>query len=327
MSNLFQSRFQGLVSDVVNKIAEYLVMEHPETLYGPMKYAMSSGGKRLRPLLVLTACEAVGGKTSDALNAAAALELVHNFTLVHDDIMDDDDIRRGRETVHKKWDENVAILSGDALLVVAYQALAESGTDRLGKVLNVFSQGILKVCEGQTLDKEFESRDQVSLEEYFEMIDKKTAELFAVSCAIGGMMGNGSEEQVRSLDRFGRKLGRAFQIQDDLLDVLSDQDVLGKDIGSDLEENKKTFLVTHALQHAGENDKQALITILQKGEINARDVENVITIFKSSGTLDAAKQEIDACIRDAGTALESLPDSEARAMLYSLLEMIEKRNS
>ncbi len=322
-----QSRFDQLKTRVVEHLQTFLDKKEPVLLYEPITYTMSAGGKRLRPVMTCIACEAVGGTVDDALDAAVALEFLHNFTLIHDDIMDDDDMRRGRETVHKKWDENVAILSGDALLVIAYQAISQCAPEKLPVVIDYFSNGILKVCEGQTYDKEFETRESVTLNEYFDMIDKKTAELFAVSCAIGATLGNGSDEQVAALRLYGMKLGRAFQIQDDLLDVTADQDVLGKDIGSDIEENKKTFLVSHALEHAVHKDKEKLKLLLQKGKITSQDVSDVIDVFEHAGTIQAARNIISECIKDARTALQSFNESDAKNQLLLLLEMIEKRNS
>ena len=327
MTHTFEQKLSELKKVVVNRMDEILNKTEPVTLWEPMRYAISSGGKRLRPVLLLLVNEAVGGSVENALDAAVALEMVHNFTLVHDDIMDNDDLRRGRETVHKKWDANVAILSGDALLVLAYSALHRNPSDKLPEVLNDFSSGILRVCEGQTLDKEFEARDSVTLEEYFDMIDKKTAELFSVACHVGSILGGGSTEQVNAMKIYGKKVGRAFQIQDDLLDVISDEAVLGKDIGSDIEENKKTFLVVHALENADEEQKKKLYTILNKNNITADDVRNVIDIFGQTNTLTAARNIVDECLDDAKKALLSIPDNSAKHYLSELLDTIAKRNS
>ncbi len=327
MSHTFEQKISELKKVVENRIYEIVNKTEPLTLYEPMRYAISSGGKRLRPVLLLLVNEAVGGGLENALDAAVALELVHNFTLVHDDIMDNDDLRRGRATVHKKWDTNVAILSGDALLVLAYSALHRNPSPILPEVLNDFSNGILKVCEGQTLDKEFETRGSVTLEEYYEMIDKKTAELFSVACHVGSILGGGTDEQINAMKIYGKKVGRAFQIQDDLLDVISEETILGKDIGSDIEENKKTFLVVHALENAGEDQKQKLNVILNKKRITADDVKNVIDIFRQTNTITAARNLIENCLNDAKKALLPLPDNSAKYYLSELLDTIAKRNS
>ncbi len=327
MTSSFETRMKILKDMVVAHIYQAVPSKNPATLYEPIRYALASGGKRLRPVLLLLVCEAAGGKVEDALDAAVALEMVHNFTLVHDDIMDNDDLRRGQETVHKKWDENVAILSGDALLVLAYSMLHRRSHARLAQVLDDFSRGILQVCEGQTLDKEFEFRNDVTLDEYFDMIDKKTAELFSVACHVGSILGGGSGEQMAAMKIYGKKLGRAFQIQDDLLDVIAEENVLGKDIGSDLEANKKTFLVVHALQNANDEQKQQLQTILHKGKVTADDVKAVIELFKQTKTLDAARLEVDNCLQEAKKALLPLPDNSARQNLEELIDLVAGRNS
>lgn len=327
MTPSFEARMSSLKDMVVSRMFQVVPSSQPVTLYEPIHYAIASGGKRLRPVLLLLVCEAVGGHVEDALDAAIALELVHNFTLVHDDIMDNDDLRRGKETVHKKWDRNVAILSGDALLVLAYSMLHRRAYPELPQVLDDFSRGILQVCEGQTLDKEFEARSAVSLEEYYDMIDKKTAELFSVACHVGSILGNGTEKQLAAMRIYGKKLGRAFQIQDDLLDVIAEEKVLGKDIGSDLEANKKTFLVVHALEKANEQQKKELQAILQKGQVNANDVKSVIELFKQTNTLAAARQEVDVCLREAKKALLPLADNSARQYLGELVDLVAGRNS
>jgi len=323
----FDAKMKSLKDMVVEQMFQAVPSENPVTLYEPIRYAIASGGKRLRPVLLLLVCEAVGGKPEDALDAAVALELVHNFTLVHDDIMDNDDLRRGKETVHKKWDRNVAILSGDALLVLAYSMLHRRSHNRLAQVLDDFSRGILQVCEGQSLDKEFESRHDVTLAEYYDMIDKKTAELFSVACHVGSILGGGTVEQMAAMRIYGKKLGRAFQIQDDLLDVIAEENVLGKDIGSDLEANKKTFLVVHALQNANDGQKQQLQTILHKGKVTTDDVKAVIDLFKQTKTLDAARLEVDNCLQEAKKALLPLPDNSARLQLGELIDLVAGRNS
>lgn len=313
---------------VINRhIEHYLTVKKPFTLYEPMRYASSTGGKQLRPILVLLGCEAVGSSWERALSAAVALELVHNFSLVHDDIMDHDELRRGRKTVHKKWDENVAILAGDALLVMAYAILAQTQTPHLQRIFAEFSLGILRVCEGQALDKEFESRETVQLVEYWEMIDKKTAELFSVACALGGLIGDGTEQHIAALKKFGCRLGRAFQIQDDLLDIFANETVLGKDIGSDLQENKKTFLILHALEQGAQDDQKFLKNLLGKNPITADDLEAAMHIFERAGTVQSAQDLLRQNFKDAREALDHLPKSAARDLLFYLTLQIEQRSS
>ncbi len=292
-----------------------------------MLYAAMSGGKLLRPILLLLACEAAGGKAENALDAAVALEFVHNFTLVHDDIMDHDELRRGRPTVHKRWDENVAILAGDGLLGMAYLALSRVTSPKAPRIFKCFSQGIMEICEGQALDKEFEERQLVSLDEYFDMIDKKTARLFSAGCEVGAILGEANEEQIVAMSHYGKMLGRAFQIQDDLLDVTAEQEVLGKDIGSDLEAHKKTFLIIYTEQRADRKELERLHKIINKKTLLREDIVEVIDIFAKCGAIEAAKEEINKALQNAKDALRPHPESEAKKHLQHLLAIIEIRNS
>jgi len=306
-------------------ISAYLEHDEPRLLYEPMRYALESGGKMLRPILALVSCGAVGGNIKDTLNAAAALELAHNFTLVHDDIMDNDGFRRGRETVYKKWDANIGILSGDALLVKAYEALATAPPQYLPRLLREFNNGILMVCEGQAMDLEFEDRSDVTLDEYFQMIDRKTAQLFSLSCTIGAILGDGTEKQIKALQSFGSMLGYAFQIQDDLLDILSDQETLGKDIGSDLQADKKTFLMLYTRENASEKELRTIAKLMQKKSFAVQDIQQIREIFQRIGTLDAAKGEVKRALTAASAELNQLEENEFRSILSSLLETLENR--
>jgi geranylgeranyl diphosphate synthase, type II len=316
---------ETLKARVQSRLQELWPDQEPRSLYEPMRYAMSGGGKMLRPVLLLMSCQAVSGSVDKAMPAAIALELVHNFTLVHDDIMDHDAMRRGRETVYKKWDSNTAILVGDALLVQAYASLAQLEPDLAGRVVDEFSRGILEVCEGQMLDKEFEMRARVSMAEYYTMIAKKTGRLFALACEMGGVLGRGNKQQVQGLEGFGALLGRAFQIQDDVLDLLSDEKVLGKDIGSDLRENKKSFLMVHLQQHGSEKCKSALAYISHRENLTGSDISQAIELLRQDGTLAAAEEEIAHCTREAEAALQTLPDQEARRQLVALLTTLARR--
>jgi geranylgeranyl diphosphate synthase type II len=216
----FPHYIQTLRSRIDKELQLLFQDKEPLSLYRPMQYVMDSGGKRIRPLLLLLCGEAVGGSVESCLQASLAVELLHTFTLVHDDIMDHDDLRRGRETVHKKWDESTAILAGDGLVTMAYKTLLKTKHDRLQDVLNLFTDGLLVLCEGQALDKEYETVSKISLEDYNRMIYKKTAKLIEVSCEMGVVLGNGSSAERDILRQFGINLGLAFQIQDDLLDII-----------------------------------------------------------------------------------------------------------
>lgn len=312
-------------NDVLERVASYIDTKEPASLYEPMRYALQAGGKLLRPILAQVSCEAVGGQQKDALDAAAALELVHVFSLVHDDIMDADDMRRGRETVHKKWDANTAILSGDAILIKAYEAIGNVEPTHLPRALQRFNQGILKVCEGQALDIEFEDRDDVTIDEYFAMIDRKTGRLFALACEVGAILGGGTEEQITAMRTYGEKLGRAFQIQDDLLDVLSDQETLGKDVGSDIKEDKKTYLMLYTRQQADADQLNLINTVVRKDELKRSDIESVIKIMTDVGAIASAQHLVKDALSDARHSLDVLPASSSKELLSNLLDFLEHR--
>ncbi|MBL6618885.1 MAG: polyprenyl synthetase family protein [Flavobacteriales bacterium] len=263
---------------------------YPETeLYAPVRYLMSLGGKRLRPVLVMAACEACGGKAEDALPAAMAVELFHNFTLMHDDIMDDAPLRRGQPTVHEKWDANTAILSGDALHVIACEALLQAPSKALPELLRVFHRTALEVCEGQEQDMAFESRSDVELEEYMEMIRLKTSVLLAAALDMGGSSA-GADPHVRAaLYEFGLHVGLAFQLQDDYLDAFGNPENFGKQVGGDILADKKTFLLIRAMEKAQGADREALLEEL--GSKREGKVNRVLDLYRRLG--------VDAELRDA----------------------------
>lgn len=297
----------------------------PRSLYEPMKYVLAGGGKRIRPVLVLLACEAVGGRTDDAIHAAAAMEILHNFTLVHDDIMDHARSRRGRDTVHTKWDTNVAILCGDALLALAYRTLLKTRSPRIQEISTIFTQGVLDVCEGQAYDKEFEERSRVGVEEYMQMIQKKTAAMVAVAVQLGALIGNASVGQREALRKYGKFVGTAFQIQDDLLDIVGDEKKFGKTIGGDLVEGKKTFLLLEALRHAQGRDRQMLLSVMRHGRVPRTAIKQFKRIYVETGAIQAAREQIAANLRRARTQVRNLPESAARRMLLWFTEMLLNR--
>ncbi len=241
-----------------NYLAQMKLPEEPQLLYQPIIYAMSAGGKRIRPTLLLLCAEAFGGDVRDAMSAAAAVEMFHNFTLLHDDIMDNVVVRRGKPSVFAEWGENVAILSGDAMLIYAYKLLRNVPDEKLPKILDIFSEMALQVCEGQQYDMDFESLQKVAVAEYMNMIELKTSVLLAGSAMIGAIMGGASEADCRKIYRYALELGLAFQLQDDLLDSYGDEKVLGKKIGGDILEGKKTCLMLNAMSRATEEDREVL---------------------------------------------------------------------
>lgn len=304
--------------------------QKPETLYEPLKYVLNSGGKRIRPMMVIFSCEGVGGNIDAAINASVAMEILHNFTLVHDDIMDNADTRRGSKTVHKKWNENVAILTGDHLIGLAYSYLVKTKSDRLNEILKTFTEGIIEVCEGQSFDKEFEERKDVTLEEYIMMISKKTAKMLETSAVIGALIGNGSDEQVNNLRNYASNIGLAFQIQDDLLDITADETELGKKIGGDLVEGKKTYLLLKAMEVVNdENDRKNILDIVNKTGLKSDDKGKILeikNIYAKHGVLDSAQKEIEHYTKLADKYLDTLPDGEHRERLKWLSEMLMGRS-
>ncbi len=300
---------------------------NPRTLYQPMDYALAGKGKRIRPMLLLLACQAVGGKVGAAWDAAVAIELLHNFTLVHDDIMDMDDTRRGRPTLHRKWNADVALLAGDGLFALAYQALLRTRSPRIVEIANRFTDGVLSICEGQALDMEFESRAQVTPVEYLEMIQKKTATLLKVSAEIGGLIGEGSDDEVEALGLFAENLGYAFQVQDDLLDLFADEATLGKTHASDIKQGKRTFLIVHALSRADDEQRARLEKLLARREANGENENGFCQLFEELGSIAAATAAVDGFLLAAKNNLETLSCATKNAGLFNLIELIAKRKT
>jgi geranylgeranyl diphosphate synthase, type II len=291
----------------INKIlSAALKNRKPISLYEPGSYILNSGGKRLRPLLVLLSAKAVGGKFKDAYNAAAAVEMLHNFTLVHDDIMDNADKRRGRLTLHKKYDHNTAILAGDSLLSIAYEYLLKDCNGNSKEVITSFTHGLIEVCEGQSLDTDFELRKNVFLSEYIVMIKKKTAAMAEMCCKIGAQLGGGTISQVKALGNYGLNLGIAFQIQDDLLDISADEEKFGKTIGGDLVEGKKTFLFLEALEKSKGEDRKKLLRVIELKGIRRNQVMSYKIIYEKLGVLDDARKEIRSYTQKALRSINSL---------------------
>lgn len=290
-----------------------------------MAHPLRSGGKRIRPLLLLLSAEMVGGDATQCLDAAIAVELLHTFTLVHDDIMDHDDIRRGQPTIHKKWDEPTAILAGDGLVTLAYQSLLQTVHPQLIPVMQRFTDGLLVLCEGQALDKAFEKRDSIHLNEYLDMIYKKTAKLLEVSCEIGGILGNGGTDDVNNLKNFAREMGIAFQIQDDLLDILSEETVFGKPQCSDLIEKKQTYLTLHFQQHATPDQKDRFQRLCEKKQLSNRDIQDFQQLFEETGTLSSTRDMISQGIDKAMQYLAQFKTGESKNILESLAIKIRNR--
>lgn len=307
-----------------NILKKALAGRKPESLYKPAFYIIESGGKRLRPLLVLLSAKAVGGKCSDAYYAGAAVELLHNFTLVHDDIMDNADKRRGRPTLHVKYDDSTAILAGDSLVAIAYENLLKDCDGNAREIFGDFTKGLIEVCEGQSLDKEYETRS-VGLDEYIEMIRKKTSTMLQMCCTIGAKLGNGTDKEIKALASFGRNIGIAFQVQDDLLDITADETQFGKKIGGDLIEGKKTFLLINALYKAKGKDKLKLERLVLNKGINPEEVPGFRNLYEKLGVLKDASNEIKKYTGLALRSLKVLKNGEDREMFSWLAESLIKR--
>ena len=320
----FNARMDDYRELINYRLNHVVTKQSPVSFYEPVRYVLYGGGKRIRPILVILSCKTVGGNEEDCFNAAVAVEILHNFTLVHDDIMDNDDLRRSRETVHKKWDEATAILAGDGLVALAYHYLLKTETDEIKKIADIFTTGIIDLCEGQALDKEFERRFDIDLDQYMLMIEKKTARLLMISSEIGAIIGGSNNKQRELLSAFSRQLGNAFQIQDDLLDM---ETTSGKTFGSDIRQKKRTILFVHAINHANQKIKKQLWNIVDQSEVTDEDILKVRDLFEASGTLKFARQEVDSRIYQAQTVLDQLAPSKSRDDLYLLLRWILERKS
>ncbi len=322
----YLQKYQRYKKIVDRQLTSCVQKREPRSLYEPVKYVLSGGGKRIRPLLVILACEAVGGNIAQALHAAVAIEILHNFTLVHDDIMDNASSRRGRATVHTRWDDNIAILVGDELVALAYRELLKTRSPFIPRVADIFTEGVVEVCEGQTFDKEFESREDVTLDEYLLMIGKKTGTMVSVASQIGAVIGGGTEREIRALTAYGTNIGRAFQIQDDLLDIIADEKEFGKTIGGDIVEGKKTYLLIQAYARARGSDKKMLRSIITHGGTSKRNILAVRSIYERCGVIDMAKKTVSQNIQRASLKLAHLKRSDAREMLAWFSEMLRNRN-
>lgn len=297
----------------------------PQGLYDPIAYTLASGGKRLRPTLALIAA-GLYGKEEKALPAALALEIFHNFTLLHDDVMDQAPIRRGRPTVHVKWDDNTAILSGDQMMIEAYKMLEGVDAQHLPHVLHLFSKMGTEICEGQQYDMEFETRENVAIDEYIEMIRLKTSVLLGAALEIGAYIADAPESDMKALEVFGTNLGLAFQIQDDILDVYGDEKTFGKAIGGDILNNKKSLALLMALHHANDDQQARLQDWLHKENYQpAEKIEAVTAIYNEIGVRELCEAEQERYTRIATDALREM-SVDANALL-KLAEKLNKRDN
>lgn len=285
------ARIEELQDQFLQALSDLELPENPKDLYDPIKYTLSNGGKRMRPLLVLMGCKIFSKDISNALNPAIGIELFHNFTLLHDDIMDDAPLRRGQPAVHKKWTSNIAILSGDAMMVKTYQSLIKTDPTVLSSLLAEFNKTAVEVCEGQQFDMDYELRDDVTIDEYLQMIKLKTAVLLAASLKIGALIGGANEQNAKLIYDFGLNAGMAFQLQDDILDVYGEREKVGKQKGGDIISNKKTFLLLKALELANGNTSAMLNNWLESTGTTDK-VEAVTAIYEDLGVKELAEEKM-----------------------------------
>jgi geranylgeranyl diphosphate synthase type II len=301
---IYQKHFLSYLKD-------YNTERDPKNIYEPVQYILNLGGKRLRPILTLMTADCFGGDVNKALDAALAVEVFHNFSLIHDDIMDDAPLRRGQQTVHEKWDLNTGILSGDAMLIMAYQLFENYPPETFQNLLTLFSKTALEVCEGQQYDIDFETRNAVSIAEYLKMIEYKTAVLVAAAMKMGAIIAGASEDDQNRCYEFGKNLGIAFQLQDDYLDAFGNPETFGKQVGGDIIENKKTYLYLKALEFSSENDRQKLRHLFNATNTDSKNkVELVKQIFTTSGSAEATKKAITSYTKKAFEVLQALTISE-----------------
>jgi geranylgeranyl diphosphate synthase type II len=319
---------QSLISAEIEKEISQLVRAEPKNLYEPVGYALSVGGKRLRPVMVLLACNLFSETVEEAFPVAMAIELFHNFTLLHDDIMDGAEMRRNNLSVYKKYNENIAILSGDAMSILAYNYLLKCNSTDPARLIRLFSQTALEVCEGQQFDMDFETRLDVSIAEYINMIRLKTAVLLACSLKLGALAANAPEKVASQLYEFGLNLGIAFQLQDDLLDVFADQDKFGKRIGGDIVSNKKTFLLLKALEISDSNTQIVIQDWMNKTEFDAQEKVQAITdVYNKLDIRKITEKYIDGFYQTALTVFEEIDlGTERKSSLLQLANLIMNRD-
>jgi geranylgeranyl diphosphate synthase type I len=298
----------------------------PKSLADASWHLFKAGGKRLRPVLTLVSSEAVGGKARDAVEAATALELLHTFTLIHDDIMDRDEFRRNVKTVHRVWGEPTAIVAGDALFAKVFEAVTANAKRRkltakqTVELFDTVSKASFEICQGQTMDMMFEDRKRVREAEYMQMVSSKTGALMEASTKVGALLGGGKPREVRALARYGRLMGVAFQIQDDVLGVAGTQKKVGKPVGSDIQEGKRTLIIVRALKTASSRDRARLLRTLDNKNASRAEIRRAISILRGTGAIDYAAQRARELVDEAKSKLRVLKDSKAKRFLLELAD-------
>lgn len=325
-SGKFNSIYNSEIAKIEKRLGSLLKGKGPKSLYEPCSYILNGGGKRLRPFLVLISAKTVGGKFKDVYNAAVAVEILHNFTLAHDDIMDNSPKRRGRKTLHKKYDVNTAILAGDNLIALAYESLLKDCKVNTKDIISTFNRAVIEVCEGQSLDNDFELRQNVSISEYKIMIYKKTAALAEMCCSIGAQLCSASAKEIKAISNYGKNLGMAFQIQDDLLDIVGEENQFGKTIGSDLVEGKKTYLFIRALEKSNIKDRIELIKVIKQKGISQSEIHKYSKLYLKLGVIKDAEHEIMKYTKLALKNISSLENGEEKNLMIWLASALITRN-
>ncbi len=317
------------VRDAVNSFISRLEFERePRELYAPIRYTLEQSGKRVRPVLLLMAYNIYKDKIEDALYPATAIETYHNYTLIHDDVMDRASIRRGKPTVCAKWGDTAAILSGDTMLVLAYEFLSHVPAEKLPRVLSLFTETAKEIGDGQQYDLDFENRDNVTEEEYMEMIRLKTSVLLASALKMGGILADAPESDLQNLYSYGEKMGLAFQLQDDLLDVYADEALFGKKIGGDICCNKKTFLLIKAMNLASREQLSQMKEWMEKSEFDAQEKIAFFTgIYNELGVKEACEKRIAELFEECDSYIEALSvPAERKASLKAFADSLLNRN-
>lgn len=317
--------------EILRLVNDYLVQlpyeREPQSLYEPIKYVLSMGGKRVRPVLMMLAYNMYKDDPESILPSACALETYHNYTLLHDDLMDNAALRRGHETVHKKWDANTAILSGDSMLVLAYERIAQCPKEKLAGVLSLFTETALEIGEGQQYDMEFENRTDVTEAEYIEMIRLKTSVLLACAVKMGAMLAGASDEDADNFYKFGEQIGLAFQLQDDFLDVYGDSAVFGKAIGGDITSNKKTFMLINAINHANAEQRAELTRWITAEQFDAKEKVSAVTrLYNEIGIDRMAKDKIEYYFEQSTKylALVNVPEERKQELIAYTHDMMNR---
>ena len=332
LNDAISEKLRVNASRVNDYIYSLLEPRKPEVLYEASKHIFQAGGKRLRPYLVMNSCEAVGGDPDVALPFAAALEVLHNFTLVHDDIMDNDSLRRGAPTVHIEWGVPIAIAAGDLLFAKVYEAMYHPYLDgvltglSVMKCISKVTEATIAICEGQVLDVSYPDTKDVTEDDYIFMVGAKTSALFKACAEIGAIAGGADDDQIERLGSFAWDAGIAFQIADDILGATASEETLGKPVGSDLREGKKTLIIIHALNKATTGDREAILRVMGKDDPSPIDMETAIEALENIGSIDYAKKIAEEHSNNARAMLEPFPETEAKRNLLEMLEYFTSRS-